>query len=878
MRWLRHLFQRRKIYDDFAEEIRQHLAEKAEALMAEGMSRKDAEYAARREFGNVARIEESGHEAWMWLRAEGLLADIKFAFRKLRHSPGFALTAILTLAFGIGANVVVFSVLNGILLRPIDVPHPEDLVQVEHANGDYSQSYPDYLDLRDLNQSFARLLAYKILRVAMAIDGSVEQSWGNAASGNYFDVLGIQPAAGRFFHASDEHGLASAPYIVLSYDFWQRQFAGSPHVLGKVVALNQQPFTIIGVAPQTFHGTDYFIWPDYWIPAINAQQVTGWDDFCCRDHTAFTLLGRLKPGVTRLQATEDLNAIARHMAKENIKDEGLSLAVRQPGPGGDPGDGTKNALLGIMLLALLVLLAACANLASIFAARAAARSSELAIRLAIGSSRWRVARQMLTEAIAVSLLGGIVGTFFARLLLGSLVHFRAGDFPSHFPVVPDVRIYILAIVISIASGILFALLPVRQIWRTDIVDSIKHGYVFSGSSRRFAMRDVLLFVQIAVCTLLVCSSLVAVLGMLRTLRAPLGFEPHGVTVAQVDLKMAGVPDAQSRIVQRRLLDAAAAIPGVTAAATSSDSVPLLSGCCWSVYSNSTTQFLPSHKVFMSDMYMISPGYLRLAGTRLLVGRDFTWDDKPGAPAVAIVNATFARKLFGSATAAIGRRYAMWDKAHYEIVGIVEDGKYNYLGEDPQPAMFIAYAQGIGEFITSSPVTIVVRSALPQDQLTVALRRTLSKIVTTAPITIQPWSDAIDLSIMPARTTAIVLGVMGFMAALLAVTGLFGMASYAVSRRKREQGIRVALGAQRLQVMRAMLARPVIILLCGSSLGILGGMLTAGILAHLVSFATTRDPLVLLSVALTMVLLGVIATWAPARRVLDIDPATLLRDS
>jgi hypothetical protein len=314
MRWLRQLFYRRQIYKDLTEEIRQHLAEKVEALMAEGMSPNDAEHAARREFGNVACIEESGHEPWMWPRAENLLADIKFALRKLCHSPVFALTALLTLAVGVGANVVVFSMLNGILLRPLDVPHPENLLQI----GEY-ESYPDYRDYQDRNQSFAGMLAYKVLNVGIDIDKSVSPSWGNAASGNYFDVLGLQPSLGRFFHASDEHGLASAPYIVLSYDFWLRRFAASPHVVGKVVRLNQHPFAIIGVAPENFHGTDYFFWPDYWIPAVNAQQVTGWDDFDWRRHREyqrrvsvleFTLLGRLKPGSTEQQATQNMKAIA----------------------------------------------------------------------------------------------------------------------------------------------------------------------------------------------------------------------------------------------------------------------------------------------------------------------------------------------------------------------------------------------------------------------------------------------------------------------------------------------------------------------------------------------------------------------------------------
>jgi predicted permease len=871
MHWLRSLFHRRQIYNDLSEEIQQHLAEKVEALMAGGMIRKDAEYAAKREFGNIARIEESGHQPWMWPRAENILSDIRFAFRKLRHSPGFALTAILTLAVGIGANVVTFSVLNGILLRPLDVRHPENLLQI----GDH-ESYPDYRDYQDRNQSFNGMLAYRLENIGIGIDKSVSTTWGIAASGNYFDVLGLQPALGRFFHSSDEHGLGSAPYIVLSYDFWKRRFAASPHVLDKIITLNQHPFTVIGVAPENFHGTDYFFWPDYWIPAANAQQVTGWDDFDWRGHREFTVLGRLKPGITKQQATQNMGAIARVMAKQYPDDEGLTLTVHKPGPAGNSNDPTKQALLGMTLLAVLVLLAACANLAGIFAARAADRSTELAIRLAIGSSRWAVARQLLTEAVLVSFIGGIVGTFFARLLLGTLSHWQLHDMPAHFLIAPDLRVYFVAIVLSIASGIFFGILPAWQVRNTDVMQAIKSNYVSAGSFRRFAMRDALLLIQVAVCTLLVTSALVAVRGMVQRLRAPLGIDPRNITLAQVDLQVAGVPDAQSRIVQRRLLDTAAAIPGATAAATS-DSVPFLGGSGWAVYSWDTTQLVPAHAAFDAIDYSVSPGYFKVAGTRLLYGRDFTPDDKPGAPTVAIVNETFARLLFGT-TRAVGKRFKLFDPVRLEIVGVVEDGKYTNPGEPPIPAIFMAYAQGIGPYIVSSPITVLVRSPLPRDQITRALHSALSQVVSTAPIAVLSWSDTVDRSMMPARTATIVLSVMGLMAAMLAVTGIFGMASYSVSKRMKEQGIRMALGAQHFQVLRSTLSRPILILLSGCGIGLVGGLLTTRVLARLISFSSSRDPLVLSAVFLTMMLLGIIATWIPARRALAIDPARLLRDS
>src|SRR6202789_901227 len=496
MSWIRVLLSRcsaffrgRQLDVDLDEELRAHIELAIEEHRAHGMTEQQARIAALRAFGGVTQVSESYRvqRGLPWL--EETVRDIRFAFRKLLHSPGFALTAILPLAVGIGANVVVFSVLNGIMLRPLNVPQPNNLVQIacEGTRGD-SQSYPDYRDYQDRNQSFTGMLAYKIIHVGIEIDKTVFQSWGNAASGNYFDVLGLQPALGRFFHASDEHGLASAPYIVLSYDFWQSHFAASPHILGKVVFLNQHPLTIIGVAPQNFHGTDFFFWPDYWIPAVNAQQVTGWDDFDWRRHREFTLLGRLKPGITQQQASQNMGAIARQMAKEYPDDQGLTLTTRKPGPSGNSDDPIRKALLGMTLLAFLVLLAACANLASIFAARAADRSSELAIRLAIGSSRWAVARQLLTEAILVPLVGGIVGTFFARLLLAALSQWHPGDLPTHFLIAPDLRVYLVAIALSIASGIVFGILPAWQIRNTDVVQAIKSNYVSAGSFRRFAMR------------------------------------------------------------------------------------------------------------------------------------------------------------------------------------------------------------------------------------------------------------------------------------------------------------------------------------------------------------------------------------------------------
>ncbi len=879
MNWFMQLFRRSQLYGDLAEEIEEHLAEKVEALVASGMSRKEAELTARRQFGNVTRIEEQGREAWMWPKTESLMDDIRFALRRLRRSPGFALTAIMTLALGIGANVIVFSVLNGVILRPLAVPNPDNVFQVSRGNNSSDfHSYPDYADLRDRDQSIGGLLAYGIFSAGLTVDKSATPSWGYSASGNYFDVLDVKPALGRFFHASDEHGLASAPYIVLSNDFWHKRFGASNSVLGKTVRLNQHPFTIIGVAPENFRGTDVFFWPDYWIPIVNAEQVTGWSDLCCRDHIGIQIIARLKQGVTTQQATQSLNAVARQMAKEYPKDDGLTLLLRPPGPAGNKNDPTRLALSGIMLLAFMVLLAACANLATIFAARAADRSAELAVRLAIGASRWTVLRQLLAEAVVVSIIGGVIGSLLARLMLGVLVSWQpSGDFPTRMPILPDSRVYLLAIALSVASGIFFGLLPARQVWRTEVVQAIKSGYVFSHSNRRFAFRDLLLVIQIVVCTVLVTASLVAVRGMIRAMHVPLGFQPEGVTLAEADLRTAGYTGAQALPIQKKMLDAAAAIPGVTAVAVS-DSAPFVGGSgSWFIYRWGTTEFQPSHMAFSTSTFQVSPGYLGLSKISLVAGRDFTWHDDQKSPKVAIVNRTFARKLFGT-TSAVGQRFAMWETAKYEVVGVVDDGEYGWLDQESHPAMFLPLAQGVGGEVMSQYTVVSVRSQLPPDQIARALQRTLTGIEPRVPLTVRAWPDVVGRSLIPARTATVALGVLGLLAAMLAVTGIFGMASYSVSKRMREQAIRMALGAQRFHVMRSTLGRPALVLLCGSVIGIAGGLLTGRILAHIVSFATPSDPLVLGGVMLTMTLLGLLATWIPARRALALDPSQLLRES
>ena len=869
------LFRRSAVDREIQDELQAHIDLRTDANIAAGMSHRQARREALLRFGNPTSMRERVHSADAALGFATIARDIRYAARQLHRSPGFALTAIVTLALGIGANVVVFGVLNALILRPLNVPGSDRLFEIEHQeHGSLSQSYPDYLDYRARNATFTDMAAYRIDNVGMSTGGSAHISWIYEASGSYFDMLGVQPALGRLFHTSDEHGPDSAPYIVLSDAFWRTRFNADPRVIGMTVDLNKHPFTIIGVAPRTFNGTELFFWPDFWIPMVNEQQVNGFEYLSKRMNHGLFVIGIIKPGVTVREATDNLNAVCRQMTRENpVYDDGLTARLVKPGLMGDLlGGPARPFMIAIMILSLLVLVAACTNLAGIFAARSADRARELAIRLSIGSTRWRLLRQILTEATLISVLGGIAGCAFAVVLLQALTRWQPITlYPIHLTVAPDARVYTIALALFLLSGLLPGLLPARQIWRTNAMQAMKAGNTAPGLLRRLNVRDMLLGLQIALCALLLTASFVALRGMERSVHAPFGFQPQGVILAQASMQMGGYSDKTALPVQRRLIEEAARIPGVDAVGTI-DELPLTgSSNSSSVFREGTTDFRSSNSVMDAHYLSISPGYLAVARTRLLAGRDFTWADNDSSPKVAIVNQTFARRMFGNATA-VGRRFSGGNKAVWEIVGVVEDGKFDSITEEPKAAMYWPLAQ-----VNETDTTLLVRSRLPAAEITPALNRVLAAIDSDVPFALSTWPDALSLPLFPARVATAALGVMGLLAAMLAITGTFGMAAYSVSKRLRELGIRVALGAWRGQIIRAALGRPLIVLVSGSIAGLILGLFASRLLAALVYDASPRDPAVLLTAVACMTLIGLIATWVPARRALAINPAQLLRD-
>ncbi len=867
------LFHRAKLEEEIEAELRSHIALRTDENIAAGMTAEEARRDALLRFGSRSALTEATRAADTAVVLDGIARDVRYAGRQLWKSPGFAAAAILTLALSIAANVAVFSVLNALVLRPVHVAGSDRLFQVVNKRqGDISQSYPDYLDYRSQNTTFRDMAMYRIGFAGMSTRAAAYKCWLYETSGSYFGLLGVRPELGRFFDSRDERGPNSASYIVLSDGFWRSHFGGDPQVTGKTVELNKYPYTIIGVAPKEFHGTEQFFWPDLYVPIVNEKQIEGFDFLKNRASHGSFIIGMLKPGVSEPQASDNLNAIAHALAKRYWQDDGLYARLVKPGLFGDQiGAPARRFLAATMILALLVLVAACMNLANIFAARASDRGRELAIRLAIGCSRLHILRQLLTEALLISLIGGAAGTLCAAFLLSTLTYWQPfAEFPIHVSVAPDVRAYAVALMLSLLGGIVPGLFSARQIWGMDATQVMKGG-AGETAFRRFHLRDVLLGAQIAVCALLLTASLVALRGMERSLHAPLGFQPQAVLLASTDLNMGGYSMDSKRTVYRRILQEAAHLPGVIAVGAI-DEAPLgAGGNNTSAYREGTTDFRPSNSVLSGSTYVISPGYLQAAQTRLLAGRDFTWHDDTNAPKVAIVNETFAREMFGTPQA-VGRRFVQGDGALYQIVGVVADGKYNFLTERPTAAMFFPATQ-----YPDSDMTLVVRSHLPAGEMAAALNRTLTKIDPDLPFTIESWEDALALVLFPARAATLTLGVMGLFAAILAITGIFGMTAYAVSKRKKEFGIRIALGTQPVQLMRTALGRPLVLLLGGSALGLTFGVLASRLLAQIVYEATPRDPLVMTGVVIAMVVVGMAATWIPAKRALRIDPAALLRE-
>jgi macrolide transport system ATP-binding/permease protein len=917
---LRALRRRGQWERDLEAELRTHVEHRAADLARAGLAPAEAERRARLELGAGEAWKEQCRAAHGLRWPDQLRQDLFFAARVLRRSPGPTAVAVVSLALGIGANTVVFSVVNALLLRPLAIASPASVYTVQDRRLP-SSSFPNYRDLRDRNTTFAGLAAYRMAPMGLETADGARRVWGYLATGNYFDLLGIRPLRGRFFHQDDDRREGASPYAVLSYACWRNRFGADPRIVGKTIRITAFPYTVLGVAPPGFHGTELFYWPEVWVPMTMQPKIEGHSWLDARGSFNVWIVGRLAPGATAARAAANLHALSGDLARETPTwNERLDLGLARPGLVGNAlRDPTKAFTGGVMALAGLVLLAACANLASLLAARAADRHKELAIRLSIGAGRARILRQLLAESALLALLGGAAGCALAVVLLRLLSQWRAPlDFPVQFEVSPDVRVFAFAFAAALATGLLFSIAPARQAWSADPNQALKGepagGFRAMGAMRakrakgakgasrtsartprrwamrdllpavavvgakraparpprRWAMRDLLLAAQVVVCCLLVSACLVALRGLGRTLSTPLGFDPRGVAVASFDLGLSGYDRQQAEAFQRRALDAASRLPGVSSAAYG-NSLPLsIDQSTNVVFPAGTTDFRPANAKAASH-YQVSPGYLRTLGARLRAGRDFTWHDDAKAPPVAVVNETLARQVLGAADP-VGRRFLLGRGAPVEVVGVVEDGKYTSLAEEPRPAFFRPMLQN-----PNGTSVLLVRSTLPAAEMAFQMRQALAALDPRLPLYgTGSLHQMLGFAFFPAHAASIALGAFGLLAIMLAATGTYGLASYAVSRRTREIGIRVAVGARPWQVLRFVLGRTALLIGGGSLVGLALGFAASRVLESIVALASPRDPWVLAGTAATMVLVGCAAAFAPARRALDVDPVGALR--
>jgi predicted permease len=659
--------------------------------------------------------------------------------------------------------------------------------------------------------------------------------------------------------------------VVISYSAWQSRYGGDPSIVGRQIRLNRQPYTVLGVAPLGFHGTENFYWSDFWVPMCMQAQVAGFSWLDNWNTFDAWLTGRLKPGVTVSQAEADLSIIAAQLAHEHKSNEGMKLTLTPPGMAGSFGRGATAAFGGaVMLLASLVLFAACANLAVLLTARAADRERDLAIRVAIGAGRGRLIRQMLTEALTISVAGGLLGLGLAFLMLRMLSNWRvSSEFPVQFDVSPDWRVFVFALLASLLTGFLFGMAPAIRAWKADPALSLK-GVVTGRSGRRWAARDLLLPVQVALCCVLVTVSLVAARGLMRSLRAPLGFQANGIAAVAFDASTSGYNEEQASAVQQHSLEAIEHLPGVEVSAYSS-SVPLsLDQSTTAVYKEETIDFSPKNGA-SAIYYDISPRYFKTAGTRLLAGREFTELDNQKAPRVAVVNENFARRIIGT-TEAVGRRFRIGKEQSFEIVGVAEDGKYQSITENPRAAVYFPILQ-----MPTSQIVLMARTSRPESEMAAEMRNAVSRMDPQLPLYGVGSLDQIrGLVFLPMRVAVVALGAFGILALMLSITGIYGLSAYAVAQRSREIGIRMAIGARPGEVLRFVFGRIGTLVSAGALVGLALGAAAASLLASIVYQASSRDPFV---IGLTVVAIGLAAlaaAFGPARRAIRVDPIKAIR--
>jgi predicted permease len=821
-----------------------------------------------------------------------LLQDLKFGARLLVKSPGFTVVAALSLALGIGANTTIFTLVNAVLLNPLPVEDPAQLVSVfttderNAANGaafGFLQVSPmNFKDLRDHNEVFSGMTAHTGLPLNISGGtGEPQQVFGEIVTGNYFGVLGARPLAGRGFLPDEDQTPGAKLVCVLGYGEWQKRFGGDISIVGRTITLNGQPFTVVGVMPKGFKGTNAIGAPALWVPYMTYQQtMSGFQLELGRPDQrrglVFNVTGRLKPGVTVQQADANLKTIARQLAQEYPNENGGRSVTLVPLAQAtiNPGFRSNIVVAGGLLMTIvgLVLLIACANVANLLLARASARQKEIAVRLSLGATRGQLVRQLLTEGTLLAILGGAAGLLLAYWAQGVLWSYRPPFLaPDSIDIHPDMRVLAFTIAVSIATGVLFGLAPALQASRPDLVVELKEKTSAPAGSRSpFAIRNVLVAGQIAL-------SLIALVGaglFLRSLqnaqRISPGFDVEHLATLSFDLGAQGYTEEHGKQFQDQTLERVRSIPGVQSA-TLASTVPLFAG------GFARTVFLEGQDATdrragkLVQITVASPHYLETLGIPLVRGRALAETDQPNTPSAVVINETMAKRFWPDQDP-IGKRFKFFGQTNFQqVVGVAADSKYNFIGEDPTPYIYQTTTQ-----VYTPGLSLFVKAARPSAVLG-TVRGEVQQLDRNLPLqNVFTLDEIFDQSLWAPRMAASLLATFAGLSLVLAVIGIYGVMAYAVSQRTRELGIRMALGASRRDVVRLVVGQGLRLTLVGVALGLAASFGLSRLIASLLLNVSPTDVVTFAIVPVVLAVAALGASYIPALRATRIDPLVALR--